>query len=189
MINSLNVNAAVIEIKEIRPVGFGFNASVLWNSFNTLLDSSNPELANVVKNLLATLDSTNGQANDYILLLNRTNPKLYNQLKQSVEIAKAILGINGTSLSEIAKSVKNFPNDPVQLSLRIISVVFAKELKQADAEVVRRLTLAINNIQDPKLKKLAEFVATNPVLIERVFGKGITQEPVTRLVFFLSRVI
>jgi hypothetical protein len=179
ILNSLSINGAVVETKDVRSLGFGIN----------ILDGSNPELVNIVNNLLSQLDNPNGKVNEYLLLLNRTNPKAYNQLKKSVEIAKAILGINVTSLTEIAKAVKNFPNDPIQLSLRIISVVFSKELKLADQEVVRRLTLAINNLQDPKLKKLAEFIATNPVLIEKVFGKGITQEPVTRLVLFLSRVI
>jgi hypothetical protein len=185
MINALNVNAA-----EFRPVGFGLNLNIsqLLNAANLLLDARNPELSNMIKNVIAGLDNANGQANTYIALLNRTNPKLYNQLKQSVDLARAISGIDTTSLKTIALSIKDFPNDPVQLAARIASTVFAKELKQADAEVVRRLTVAINNIQDPKLKALANLVASNPVLIERVFGKGVTQEPVTRLVYFLARI-
>ena len=72
------------------------------------------------------------------------------------------------------------------MSTVLTEFAFAKELKAADAEVVKRLTIAVNNIQDPNLKALIKFVAEHPYT-ERIFGKDVTKEPVTRLVNFLAR--
>jgi hypothetical protein len=185
--NSLSVNGANIEIKEIKQVNFNIQqVEQWWKNINTFIGNQNPDLSSLVKSLV---NNTLANLNDYQKYIKPEYVKVFNDTKQCVEIAKQILGLNVNSYSELVKAVSTLPKDPVSLGLRIAQVAFAKELKKADQEVVKRLTLAINNIQDPNLKAVIKFVAENPFLIERVFGKDATKEPVTRLVNFLARLV
>ena len=154
------------------------------NSISDLVSANkNVDLNSVFKTVL---NNTLPNFNDYQKYLSPGASKILNETRQCIDIAKQILGLNVNSYGELVKAVATLPKDPVSLGMRIAQVAFAKELKAADAEVVKRLTIAVNNIQDPNLKALIKFVAEHPYT-ERIFGKDVTKEPVTRLVNFLAR--
>jgi hypothetical protein len=168
---------------EIAKAILGLNVNSLGE---LLLANKNQDLNSVFKTLV---NNTLPNLNEFQKFLNPGTAKIFNETRQCLEIAKQILGLNSlNSYSELAKAVATLPKDPVSLGLRIAQVVFAKELKAADQEVVKRLTTAINNIQDPNLRTVVKFVAQHPYT-EKVFGKDVTTEPVTRLVYFLARLV
>jgi hypothetical protein len=112
------------------------------------------------------------------------------QIKEGVDLAKLVFNINGNgSITELSKIVTNFPRDPAQLALKVITAIFEKELKKLDQKVVQQTLDMIKNTKDPNLKRVLDFIASHPQLVERVLGKGATTEPVSALAHIIARLV